>query len=119
MECFAKIVKGCNYFLNISFSTFLLYEINIMNLLKTGLIFTLELFVLCKKVLGPRGPQAVDFDMPFTITAFQCFLETFQQLLETSEVEFFLSTLSDFPGSFPPNCLEQVFCKANLRASVL
>ena len=49
----------------------------------------------------------------------QCFLETFQQLLETSEVEFFLSTLADLPGSFPQNCLEQVFCKVNLGASVL
>ena len=44
-------------------------------------------------------------------------METFQQLLETSEVEFFLSTLADLPGSFPKNCLEQVFCKANLRVS--
>ena len=41
-----------------------------MNFLKTGLIFTPEVFVLCKKVWGPRGPQAIDFDIPFTITAF-------------------------------------------------
>ena len=70
MECFAKIVKGCNCFRNISFSLSLLYEINIMNFLKTGLIFTPEVFVLCKKVWGPRGPRAIDFDIPFTITAF-------------------------------------------------
>ena len=44
-------------------------------------------------------------------------METFQQLVETSEVEPFLSTLADLPGSFPQNCLEQVFCKANLQAS--
>ena len=44
-------------------------------------------------------------------------METFQQLLETSEVKSFLSTLADLPGSFPQNCLEQVFCKANLQAS--
>ena len=44
-------------------------------------------------------------------------METFQQLLETSELESFLSTLADLPGSFPQNCLEQVFCKANLRVS--
>ena len=44
-------------------------------------------------------------------------METFQQLLETSELESFLSTLADLPGSFPQNCLEQVFCKANLGAS--
>ena len=70
MECFAKIVKGCNYFRNISFSRFLLYEINIMNFLKTGLIFTLKVFVLCEKLWGPRRSLAMDFDVPFTITAF-------------------------------------------------
>ena len=32
-------------------------------------------------------------------------------------MESFLSTLADLPESFPQNCLEQVFCKANLRAS--
>ena len=42
---------------------------------------------------------------------------TFQQLLETSEVESFLSALADLPGSFPQNGFEQVFCKVNLRAS--
>ena len=31
MECFVGIVKGSNYFCKISFSRFLLYEINIMN----------------------------------------------------------------------------------------
>ena len=46
----------------------------------------------------------------------QFFLETFQQLLEASEVEPFLSTLADIPVRFPQKCLEQVFCKANLRA---
>ena len=45
-------------------------------------------------------------------------METFQQVLETSEVQSFLSTLADLPGSFPQNCLEQVVCKANLRAPV-
>ena len=70
MECFAKIVKGCNYFRNISFSRFLLHEINIMSFLNTGHIFTQEVFVLCKKVWGPRGLRGVDSGMPFTITAF-------------------------------------------------
>ena len=70
MECFAKIVKGCNYFGNISFSRFLLHEINIMNFLKTGLIFTPKVFVLCEKLWGPRRSLAMDFDVPFTITAF-------------------------------------------------
>ena len=49
MECIAKIVKGCNYFRDISFSRFLLYEINIMKFSNTGLIFPPELFILCKK----------------------------------------------------------------------
>ena len=70
MECFAKIVKGCNYFRDISFSRFLLYEINIINFLNTGLIFALEVFILCKEVWSPRGLRAVDFDIPFTITDF-------------------------------------------------
>ena len=70
MECFAKIVKDCNYFRNISFSRFLLCEINITKILNTGLIFTPEVFTLCKKVRGPRGLRAVDFDIPLTITAF-------------------------------------------------
>ena len=70
MECFAKIVKDCNYFRNIGFSRFLLYEIHIMSFLKTGLIFTPEIFVLCKKVWHLTGRRAMDFDIPFTITAF-------------------------------------------------
>ena len=71
MECIAKIVKGCNYFRDISFSRFLLYEINIMKFSNTGLIFPPELFILCKKkVWGPRGLRAADFEIPLTITAF-------------------------------------------------
>ena len=49
---------------------FQLHEINIMNSLNTGLIFTPEVFILCKKVSGLRRLQAMDFDIPFTITAF-------------------------------------------------
>ena len=71
MEYIAKIVKGCNYFRDISFSRFLLYEINIMKFSNTGLIFPPELFILCKKkVWGPRGLRAADFEIPLTITAF-------------------------------------------------
>ena len=46
-------------------------------------------------------------------------METYQQLLKTSEVESFKKTLADLLGSFPQNCLclEQVFWRANLRAS--
>ena len=70
MECFAKIVTGCNYFRNIGFSPFLLYEINIMSFLKTGLIFTTEVFVLYEKVWCLTGRRAMDFDIPLTLTAF-------------------------------------------------
>ena len=76
IECLAKIVKGCNYFRNINFSCSLLYEINIMNFLNTGLIFTPEVFILCKKVQGewgagggeggPRKSRTENFDIPFT-----------------------------------------------------
>ena len=41
-----------------------------MNFLNTGLIFISEVFILCEKVWGPRKPQAANFDIPFTITAF-------------------------------------------------
>ena len=146
MECFTKIVKGCNYFRNISFSRFLLYGINIMNFLKTGYIFTPEAFVYVKKYrdqeamgrrfwyafydnslslkerpfgsLGICVKNFIEYLWIF-VGCFNFFLETFQQLLETSEVEFFLSKLADLPGSFPQNYLEQVFCKSNLPASVL
>ena len=50
MEHFAKIVNSYNYFCNISFSRSLLYEINIINFFNAGLIFTPEVFILCKKV---------------------------------------------------------------------
>ena len=70
MECYAKLVKGCNCFRNINFSRFLRYEINIMNFLNIGLIFTPEVSILCKKVWGSGGLRAVDFDIPFTTTAF-------------------------------------------------
>ena len=63
MERFAKIVKGYNYFRNINFSRSLLYEINTMNSFNTGLIFTPEVFILCKQVRESRGPGAVNFDI--------------------------------------------------------
>ena len=34
----------------------------------------------------------------------QFLLETFQQLLETSDMEFSLITVADLPGSFPQKC---------------
>ena len=58
MEHFAKIVHGYNYicklqlFLQYYLFSFLLYKINIMNFIKTGLIFTLEVFALCEKSMG-------------------------------------------------------------------
>ena len=53
-----KLVNGYRYYCkytylgNISFSRSLLYEINIMKFIKTGLIFTSELFLLFKKYGG-------------------------------------------------------------------
>lgn len=43
------IFANYSYFLDISFSRSL---INIMNILNTVLIFTLEVFILCKKICG-------------------------------------------------------------------
>ena len=63
MEGFAKIVEGYNYFSNISFSRFLLYEINITNFLNTGLIFTTDVFILCKKIWRLRGPGNMYYDL--------------------------------------------------------
>ena len=34
-----------------------------MNFVKTGLIFTLEVFILCKKAWGPRGLWALNFNI--------------------------------------------------------
>ena len=63
MGHFAKIVNSYNYFRNISFSRSLLYEINIINFIKTGLIFSAEVFTLCKKVWRLRGLGALNFDI--------------------------------------------------------
>ena len=148
MECVAEIMKGCNYFRNISFWCFVLYEINIMNFLKADLIFNPEVFILCKNLWGPRGfglwiliyllLQQLFIkvkERPFgslgiciknfieyiwiLVNCSNFFWKNFQQLLETSEVEPFLSTSPDLRRSFPQNSLEEVFCKANLRTSVL
>ena len=47
----------------IIFAVSLPYEIN-MNNNNTVLIFTPEVSILCKKVGGPKGPGAMDFDIP-------------------------------------------------------
>ena len=65
-----------NYFRNISFSRSLLYEINFMNFIITGLIFTPGLFILCKKVSGPRGLGALNFN----ITVFGIYKTSFRLL---------------------------------------
>ena len=57
------IFESYNYFCNISFSRSLLYEINIINFIKIGLIFTPKVFILCKKVWGLRGLGALNFDI--------------------------------------------------------
>ena len=55
------IYANYSYKLNISFSHSLLYETNIMDFFNTGLIFTPEVFILCKKVWGARGTGAHEF----------------------------------------------------------
>ena len=52
--------------LNISFPCPLVYKIN-MNFLNTGLIFTPEVFIPCKKVWESRRPNAgcLEFDIPW------------------------------------------------------
>ena len=37
-----------------------------MNFFNTSLIFTPEVFILCKNVYGPRGPgaEAMNYDIP-------------------------------------------------------
>ena len=52
MEHFAKIVHY-TYLRKVSFSRYLLYEINIMNVIKTRIIFTPQEFILYKKVWAP------------------------------------------------------------------
>ena len=83
--------------------------------------FTITAFHQSKKMEQPFGSLDIRIKILYNIFKFSSaaptFLETFLQLLETSEVEFFLSALPNFSGSFPQNCFEQVFCKANLRAS--
>ena len=66
LKRFAKIVNSYNYFHNVSFSRCPLYEIN-MNFFHTGLIFTPEVYILCKKVWAPRGAGEENFDIPFII----------------------------------------------------
>ena len=36
---------------------------NTMDFLNTGLVFTPELFILCKNIWGPKGTGAVNFDL--------------------------------------------------------
>ena len=49
IERFVKIANGYNYFRNISFSRYLLYEISIViSFFNTALTFAPEVFILCK-----------------------------------------------------------------------
>ena len=69
------IFSNYNYFLNINFPCSLLHEIYIMIFFNTGLIFTPEVFILCKNVWGSRG--LVNFDILFSYqkgTDFNSFL---------------------------------------------
>ena len=42
----------------------ILYEINIINFFNTCIIFTPIVFILCKKIWRPKGPRAMNFDIP-------------------------------------------------------
>ena len=64
MKSSEEMVNHYNYFRNTSFSRSSFYEINIMNFSNTGRIFNPEVFILCKKVWGPKGPAAVNFNIP-------------------------------------------------------
>ena len=55
----AKIVNSYNYFHNISFSSSQLYEKN-MAFLNAGLVFTLEVYILCKKEMGAESARAMN-----------------------------------------------------------
>ena len=59
IERFANIVNNYNDFRNISFLLSLLCEKKCF--FNTCLIFTPEVFILCKKERGPRGPETVNF----------------------------------------------------------
>ena len=49
IERFVKIANGYNYFRNMSFSRYLLYEISIViSFFNTALTFAPEVFILCK-----------------------------------------------------------------------
>ena len=55
----AKIVNSYNYFHNISFSPSQLYEKN-MTFLNAGMVFTLEVYILCKKEMGAESDRTVN-----------------------------------------------------------
>ena len=65
------IIANYNYFRNISLSHSLLYEIN-MIFFNTSLILTPEVFILCKKLSGPRRPGVLNFDIPSDTTYSIC-----------------------------------------------
>ena len=77
MENFTKILTAIiifanyNYFRKISFSCSLLYEVDIMNIFDTGLIFTPEYLFHEKSMgaeeIGSWGLRAVNFDIPLSI----------------------------------------------------
>ena len=60
------IFTNSNYCFDISFSCSVLHEIIIMKFFNALLIFTPAVFILCKKVCGPRrtGVEAVKYGVP-------------------------------------------------------
>ena len=63
IECFVKILKGYNYVHNTVSAFHVLYFRKKYDIFNTGLIFTPELFIWCKKSMGPEGTTDCKFDV--------------------------------------------------------
>ena len=58
------MITCANYHCLLQYQLFrLLFKINAIDFSDTGLIFTSEVFTLCKDIWGPRGPGTANFDM--------------------------------------------------------
>ena len=82
---------------------YFLYEIDITNFLNPVLIFTLEVFILCKKVMEPRGSGAriggMNFDIPWNFVK--------EHVLHNFMKYFFVARIV--------NCLVLAICHFKLR----
>ena len=63
------MITCANYHCLLQYQLFrLLFKINAIDFSDTGLIFTSEVFTLCKDIWGPRGPGTANFDMLITFS---------------------------------------------------